>query len=55
MLIDVVTVKPGPDFKLDLKFENGERRIFDMRSLLALMRSWQALFELKDSGTGTGL
>ena len=49
MLIDVVSVYPRPEFQLDLEFENGERRRFDMRPLLA-MKPWNriatpALFE----------
>lgn len=36
MLLDVVVVKPQPDFKLDLEFANGELRRFDMRPLLAV-------------------
>lgn len=30
LLLDVVKVVATPDYKLDLEFENGERRIFDM-------------------------
>jgi len=33
-LLDVMAVKPRPDFTLLLKFENSEMRIFDMRPLL---------------------
>ena len=36
MLIDIVNVKPQKDFYLELEFENGERRLFDMRPLLSL-------------------
>lgn len=39
MLLDVVTVWPRPDFQLDLEFENGERRRFDVRPLLT-MKPW---------------
>ncbi len=39
MLIDVVAVVPQEDFQLDLEYANGERRRFDMKSLLA-MRPW---------------
>lgn len=35
MLIDVVRVSPIEDFQLDLVFENGEQRRFDMRPLLS--------------------
>nr|VFK06295.1 MAG: Protein of unknown function (DUF2442) [Candidatus Kentron sp. LPFa]VFK23540.1 MAG: Protein of unknown function (DUF2442) [Candidatus Kentron sp. LPFa] len=30
ILLDVVKVKPYPDYRLELVFENGEERIFDM-------------------------
>jgi hypothetical protein len=33
-LLDVVKVKPSPDYKLHLEFENGEKRIFDMSPYL---------------------
>lgn len=36
MLIDVVKVLPTADFHLELVFENGERRRFDMRPLLTV-------------------
>ena len=36
MLLDVVGVKTRPDFQLDLEFENGELRRFDMRPLLVV-------------------
>jgi len=39
MLLDVVSVKTTPDFHLELAFNNGEQRRFDMRPLLA-MRPW---------------
>jgi len=45
MLLDVVTVKPLPDFKLDLTFENGELRRFDMRPLLAI-KPWNRIASL---------
>jgi len=49
MLIDVVSVRVCPEFQLDLEFENGERRRFDMRPLLSI-KPWNriaapALFE----------
>jgi hypothetical protein len=28
MLLDVITVRPRPDFQLDLEFKNGEHRRF---------------------------
>jgi hypothetical protein len=31
MLLDVVKVKTTPDFQLELSFQNGEHRRFDMR------------------------
>jgi hypothetical protein len=42
MLLDVVTVQPQPDFQLDLTFENGEQRRFDMRPLLAI-KPWNRI------------
>jgi hypothetical protein len=45
MLIDVVTVKPQHDFQLDLEFENGERRRFDMRPLLEI-KPWNRIASL---------
>jgi hypothetical protein len=33
-LLDVVKVKANPDFTLELEFENGERRVFDMAPLM---------------------
>jgi len=45
MLIDVVTVKPQHDFQLDLEFENGERRRFDMRPLLEI-KPWNRIAKL---------
>ncbi len=34
MLLDVVSVQTRPDFQLDLEFENGERRRFNMSPYL---------------------
>lgn len=45
MLIDVVSVKPQKDFYLVLEFENEERRLFDMRPLLAL-KPWDRIANL---------
>ena len=45
MLIDVVSVKPQKDFYLELEFKNGERRLFDMRPLLAL-KPWNRIANL---------
>jgi len=45
MLIDVVTVKPRQDFQLNLEFENGERRRFDMLPLLTL-KPWNRIANL---------
>lgn len=39
MLIDVVSILVQTNFHLDLEFENGEYRRFDMRPLL-LMSPW---------------
>jgi hypothetical protein len=35
MLIDIVAVSPLPDFVLDLQYQNGERRLFDFKPLMA--------------------
>lgn len=42
MLLDVVKVKTTPDFQLELDFENGEHRRFDMRPFLK-MRPWDRI------------
>ena len=42
MLIDVVNVRTTQDFQLELGFQNGERRRFDMRPLLS-MRPWDRI------------
>jgi hypothetical protein len=42
MLCDVVSVKPLPDFQIDLEYKNGERRLFDVRPLLA-MKPWNRI------------
>lgn len=57
MLLDIITVRPQPDFQLDLEFQNGEHRRFDMRPLLS-MKPWnrvatQALFERARVDYGT--
>ena len=39
MLHDVVAVYPKSDFQLDLVYENGEHRRFDVKPLLA-MKPW---------------
>jgi hypothetical protein len=57
MLLDVVSVKTQPDFQLDLTFENGELRRFDMRPLLAV-KPWNRIsnmhfFELARVDYGT--
>lgn len=57
MLLDVIAVRPMDGFQLDLEFENGERRRFDMRPLLA-MKPWNriatpALFERVQVNYGT--
>ncbi len=33
-LLDIVKVKAGAGYTLELEFENGERRLFDMTSLM---------------------
>ena len=45
MLLDVVSVTPTKDYQLDLEFENGELRRFDMRTLLA-MKPWNRITSL---------
>jgi hypothetical protein len=45
MLIDVVSVKPRQDYSLELEFENGERRLFDMRPLLSI-KPWYRIANL---------
>lgn len=57
MLCDVVSVKPRPDFQIDLEYGNGEWRRFDMRPLLS-MKPWSriaspALFSRVSVGYGT--
>jgi len=57
MLLDIITVRPQPGFQLDLEFQNGEHRRFDMRPLLS-MKPWnrvatQALFERARVDYGT--
>jgi hypothetical protein len=57
MLMDVVAVHAIPEFQLDLEFENGEVRRFDMRPLLK-MRPWNriaavSVFELAHVDYGT--
>jgi hypothetical protein len=57
MLLDVIGVRPQPEFKLDLEFQNGERRQFDVRPLLS-MKPWDriaspAVFDLVRVDYGT--
>ena len=57
MLTDVVSVRVLPEFHLELEFNNGERRKFDMRPLL-LMKPWvrvatPVLFDRVQVGYGT--
>jgi hypothetical protein len=42
MLCDVVSVKPMPDFQIDLQYRNGERRLFDVRPLLTI-KPWNRI------------
>ena len=42
MLLDVISVQPRPEFQLDLEFQNGERRRFDVRPLLT-MKPWDRI------------
>ena len=57
MLLDVIAVLPCPDFHLDLQYQNGERRRFDARPVLA-MKPWNriaspAVFERVKVDCGT--
>ena len=57
MLIDVISDCTLPEFLLDITFENGERRRFDMRPLLS-MKPWSrvaapALFDRASVDYGT--
>jgi len=57
MLTDVIEVRPLADYKLNLRFENGEQRLFDMRPLLQI-RPWnriasQTVFECVRIAYGT--
>ncbi len=47
MLIDVVRVQANDDFSLDLLFENGEWRSFDMKPLLAV-KPWNRIHLTQD-------
>lgn len=42
MLIDVISVKANDDFSLDLLFDNGEWRRFDMKPLLPV-KPWSRI------------
>jgi len=42
MLFDVVNVKTTQDFQLELSYQNGEQRRFDMRPFLN-MRPWNRI------------
>lgn len=42
MLLDVISVEIRPEFQLDLEFQNGERRRFDMRPLLTI-KPWNRI------------
>lgn len=42
MALDIVEVKTTQDFQLELRFQNGEHRCFDMRPLLT-MRPWNRI------------
>lgn len=41
-LLDIISVSPTTGFHLDLRFENGETRRFDMRPLLT-MKPWDRI------------
>lgn len=42
MLLDVISVTPRTDFMLDLEYENGEKRRFDMKPLM-VMKPWNRI------------
>ena len=42
MILDVVAVRPDNNFQLELEFENGECRRFDMKPLLSL-KPWNRI------------
>jgi len=42
MLCNVISVSTTPDFQIDLQYENGERRRFDMRPLLQV-KPWDRI------------
>jgi hypothetical protein len=44
MLLDVIDFKLEQDYQIDLVFENGEKRRFDMKPLLQL-KPWNKLIE----------
>jgi len=46
MLLDVIAVKTQPDYQLELRFENGELRRFDMRPLLEI-KPWNRIASRK--------
>lgn len=57
MQCDVVRVIPRSDFQIDIEYDNGERRRFDMRPLLS-MKPWNriaapAIFSLAAVDYGT--
>ncbi|MES9857794.1 MAG: DUF2442 domain-containing protein [Sedimenticola sp.] len=57
MLLDIISVRPLPNYQLALEFENGEHRKFDMRPLL-LMKPWdkitsQSMFQQAKAEYGT--
>ena len=39
ILLDVISVTTRDDYTLDLVFENGEKRIFDMKPFVKLLNS----------------
>jgi hypothetical protein len=45
MLLDIISVKVQPDYRLDVTFQNGEQRRFDMRPLLD-MKPWSRIASL---------
>lgn len=42
----VSSVKPNPDYTLSVEFENGEKRLYDVKPLFA---KWPVFQQLKDN------
>jgi len=56
MLLDIVQVQPGPLYTLELEFENGEKRRFNMAPYMdqkPWVRLKPAMFQLAHIENGT--